>query len=74
MLVLSRKVFEEIVISGVDGRPLVTVTVARIAANKVRIGITAPPELNIRRAELPAREPEGTRDQRTGARSVPATR
>jgi carbon storage regulator len=47
MLVLSRKVDEEIVI-GND----IKVTVVRIAGNRIRLGITAPENVAIRRAEI----------------------
>jgi carbon storage regulator len=49
MLVLSRKIGESIII---DER--IVVDVVRIAGRVVRLGVTAPRELNIRRAELPA--------------------
>ncbi|NLY02125.1 MAG: carbon storage regulator [Rhodopirellula sp.] len=51
MLVLSRKVNEEIVI-GDDIR----VRLVKIGGGRVRLGITAPPNLNVRRAELPKKE------------------
>ena len=47
MLVLSRHVSEKIHIG-----PEITITVVRIAGDKVRIGIDAPPDLNILRDEL----------------------
>ena len=52
MLVLTRKVGEEIVIG--EG---ITVSIVAIHGNRVRIGIDAPLGVTIRRAELPAREP-----------------
>lgn len=50
MLVLSRKHGEEVVI----GRD-VHITVVAVQGNRVKLGITAPPEIDIRRAELPER-------------------
>jgi carbon storage regulator len=47
MLVLSRKAKESIVIDG-----NVTVTVVSIAGNKVRLAISAPPEVRIDREEI----------------------
>jgi carbon storage regulator len=47
MLVLTRKVGEEIIING-----CIRVTVTAIDRNKVRIGITAPPEVRIDREEV----------------------
>ena len=47
MLVLSRKVGERILIGDE-----VAITVTRIGPNSVRIGIDAPPHLNIVREEL----------------------
>jgi carbon storage regulator len=52
MLVLSRKPGERIMI-GND----ITVTVVRISPNTVRIGIEAPPHLNIVREELCQQDP-----------------
>ncbi len=48
MLILSRKRGEQIVM---PGRGL-TLTVLGIAGSRVRVGITAPPDVTIRRAEL----------------------
>jgi carbon storage regulator len=58
MLVLSRKLGEEVVIGGT-----IRLTVLAIRGNQIRLGITAPPEVAIRREELarataPSREPE----------------
>jgi carbon storage regulator len=47
MLVLTRKIGEEIIIDG-----CIKVTITAIQGNKVRIGITAPPEIPVDRAEL----------------------
>jgi carbon storage regulator len=49
MLVLSRKLGERIVVGG-----HVVITVAAISGARVRLGITAPPQVPIRRAELDA--------------------
>ena len=50
MLVLSRKENERLII---DGK--IIVTVVRVAGGKVRIGIEAPPEIDVRREELLSR-------------------
>jgi carbon storage regulator len=47
MLVLSRKLGEEIVIG--DN---VRLTVVEICGNRVRLGVTAPAEISVRRTEL----------------------
>ncbi len=47
MLVLSRKVDEEIVIGN-----NVTIKVVKVIGNRVRLGISAPPSVNIRRGEV----------------------
>lgn len=52
MLVLTRKLDEQIHI-GKD----VTITIVRLRGNTVRIGIEAPREVQVRRAELPLAEP-----------------
>jgi carbon storage regulator len=49
MLVLSRKIGEQLVI---DNR--IIVRVVQINGNRVRLGIEAPQDVNIRREELPA--------------------
>jgi carbon storage regulator len=54
MLILSRKVHEEIAIG--DG---ISITVVAIRGKQVRIGIKAPPNVSIRRDELePLPRPE----------------
>jgi len=63
MLVLSRKVGEKIIIDG-----HITVQVVSISGNKIRLGIVAPPEVEILREELaaptePWRSPEHTNRQ-----------
>lgn len=47
MLVLSRKVNEEIIIG--DN---ITITVVRVAGNRIRLGISAPDKVAIRRGEI----------------------
>ena len=47
MLVLTRKLGEAIIING-----CITVTVTAVDKNRVRIGIEAPPEVRIDRAEV----------------------
>lgn len=47
MLVLSRKVGEKIIIENI------TITVCEIRKDRVRLGIEAPREVNVRREELP---------------------
>jgi carbon storage regulator len=48
MLVLSRKIGEQVVLPSCG----VTIAVVRIAGNKVRLGIQAPPETSVHRQEL----------------------
>ncbi len=50
MLVLTRKVGEQLVIGGG-----ITVTVVSAQGGKVRLGVTAPPEVRVDRAEVRAR-------------------
>lgn len=47
MLVLSRRIGEEIVIAGG-----INVTVVAVKGNQVRLGVTAPPEVHVLRQEL----------------------
>jgi carbon storage regulator len=47
MLVLSRKAGDEIVI---DGR--IRVTITAIKGDRVKVGVTAPPEVTVDRAEV----------------------
>ncbi len=47
MLVLSRKINEEIVVGN-----NVTIKVVKVIGNKVRLGISAPNSVNIRRGEV----------------------
>src|SRR5579885_2925129 len=47
MLVLSRKIGEKVVIGG-----NITVTLVEIAGNRVRLGISAPQDVRVLRAEL----------------------
>lgn len=54
MLVLSRREDESIEIGG-----KILVTVLSIEGGRVRLGISAPPDVTIRREELPPLHPEG---------------
>lgn len=60
MLVLSRKESEKIYIG--EGDSQIVITAVRIKGTTVRIGVTAPKELNIRRSELDE-EVDGTSTQ-----------
>ncbi len=55
MLVLSRKPGEEIVIGG-----SIKLTIISIKPGRVKVGIEAPPDVDIRRAELPAEPKPGS--------------
>jgi carbon storage regulator len=50
MLVLTRKLGEEIVIAG-----RIRVTVAAVTGDRVKLGVTAPPDVRVDRAEVAAR-------------------
>jgi carbon storage regulator len=68
MLVLTRQIGQEIIIDG-----SIRVTVTSIKGDRVRIGITAPPEVRIDREEVPrrsslARRRIGIRSYDSGAR------
>ncbi|MBI1900022.1 MAG: carbon storage regulator [Planctomycetia bacterium] len=54
MLVLTRRAGERVVID-----EAIVVTVLRVEGDRVRIGISAPKEVPVRRAELPARPASG---------------
>jgi carbon storage regulator CsrA len=51
MLVLSRKLNEEIVIG-----ENIRITVVEVCGNRIRLGITAPKDVRVRRDEVPLRE------------------
>jgi carbon storage regulator len=53
MLVLTRRIGEEIII---DGR--IAITITAIKGDKVRIGVTAPEDVRVDRAEVHARRQE----------------
>ncbi len=53
MLVLTRRIGEEIVIGG-----NIRVTITAIKGDKVRIGVSAPPDVRVDRAEVHARRQE----------------
>lgn len=55
MLILTRRCGEAVVI-GED----VTVTILGTKGKQIRIGVTAPKSLNVRREELPPRQQEQT--------------
>jgi carbon storage regulator len=65
MLVLSRKRSEQIVIG-----PEIRITVVKLEGNQVRIGIEAPEDLTVLRAEL-LRESEGWNPSRVGPGQTP---
>jgi carbon storage regulator len=63
MLVLSRKQGESIVVPGYD----VSITVVEIIGKRIKLGISAPPQIGIRRSELPAIPPR----RATAAAAIP---
>lgn len=63
MLVLSRKLNEQIVIN-----ENITITIVEIRGDRVRIGIDAPKDAPIRRAELAARDVADTQHKRHDGR------
>ena len=64
MLVLARRVGEEIVINDV-----IKVTVVEIRGDKVRLGITAPPEIRVDREEVHKRRKSGFEQSRRPAKA-----
>ena len=54
MLVLTRRIGEEIVIAG-----NIRVAVVAVDGNKIRLGVTAPRSVPVARSELLAEHPEG---------------
>lgn len=63
MLVLSRNVDQELFIKLEDGR-VITMMVTEIRPKRVRIGITAPPSIQIVRAEAGNQDPKSLEIQR----------
>ena len=53
MLVLPRKIGESIIIDG-----CITVTIVAVNGNKVRLGISAPPDVTVDREEIHVRRQE----------------
>jgi carbon storage regulator len=68
MLILSRKVGETIV---VDNR--LTITITRIAGNRVSVGISAPPGVRIVRGELEQFDQPPPPKNRLGESRIPPT-
>lgn len=64
MLILSRKVHQEIVIG--DG---ISITIVAVRGKQVRIGIKAPPDVPIRRDELEPRPAPAPREREVCAGS-----
>jgi carbon storage regulator len=62
MLVLSRKLHQEIVIN-----ENVRVRVQEIKGGRIRLGIIAPPDVSVRRQELPAQSQMTSRSNRAEA-------
>lgn len=62
MLVITRKSGEEIVIGG-----NIRIMVVRVQGDKVRLGIVAPQEVKVLRAELVGMEPENDDDKSEAA-------
>jgi carbon storage regulator len=69
MLVLTRKVGEEIVIT--VGGKRVTTTVLSVDRGRVRLGIVASPEVKVHRGEIQARIDSGDEVDRNMLEEVP---
>jgi carbon storage regulator len=69
MLVLSRKIGERIVIA-----ENVVIQVLAVRRGQIRLGITAPPTVSIRREELPRCTPEELERHRSTSRVKPTPR
>ncbi len=67
MLVLTRKLGESIVIAG-----NIEVQVVEVEGSRVRLGITAPREVRIRRSELAAQPPDAAPERKPERETVPA--
>lgn len=52
MLLLTRRPSEIIVIELEEGKPPITITVAGVNGNQVRIGVDAPREVGVHRLEV----------------------
>ena len=65
MLVLSRKVGDRIVID-----ENIEVTVVRIRGNRVRLGVTAPRDISVKRPSMPKKIAEDQLEQQSPARSL----
>lgn len=65
MLVLTRKISEEIIIDG-----NITVRILEVNGTRVRIGITAPPHIPVDRAEVHARRESRSEDAWAGRSEV----
>ena len=68
MLVLSRKKNEQIVVVGADGQAT-TITIVEIRGDKTRLGMDAPPSVQIHRREVwerIKREQKRAEEQRSG--------
>jgi carbon storage regulator len=74
MLVLSRRTGEQLIIG--EG---ITITILKVCGEQIRIGIEAPPAVQIRRGELPPRphaprEPRSPRPRRNADKSATGSR
>jgi len=65
MLVLSRKVGQKIMIDD-----HITVQIVSISGNKIRLGIVAPPDVEILREELAAQAESWRSSERTSIREM----
>ena len=62
MLVLSRNLHQRIVVIDEDSGNEMTITVARIGVDQIRLGFTGPRAMLVLREELVRRDNEGRRD------------
>jgi carbon storage regulator len=69
MLVISRRVGEEILVPQLG----IVFRILEVRGNKIRLGVTAPPEIRVQRRELHERIKAGLAEERPGPTPAPCS-